>query len=42
MLVQAATLKLADTDKTFYSGCKELHNASIAWAHFMNIFRTGF
>jgi hypothetical protein len=41
-MVQVATLNLADTAKTFYLGCKELHNPGITWVHFKNIFQDRF
>jgi hypothetical protein len=40
-MVQAATLKLADTAKTFYSG-RKLRNLSITWVYFENIFQDQF
>jgi hypothetical protein len=41
-LVQAATMKLANTARTFYSKCMELHNSGITWVHFKNIFQDWF
>lgn len=37
-MVQAAAMKLADIARTFYSGCKKLHNPSITWVHFKEHF----
>jgi hypothetical protein len=41
-MVQVATLKLADTVKMFYSGCKELHDPNITWALFKKSFQERF
>jgi hypothetical protein len=41
-MVQVAALKLVDTAKTFYSGCKNLHNPNITWAQFRKVFQERF
>jgi hypothetical protein len=41
-MVQVAAQKLVDTAKTFYSGCKDLHDLNITWAQFRNIFQERF